>query len=100
MHGKDPKLIWDALSADYNTVTPAQLSLARQDFLNFRVTKDETFLELKQRFNELLRNVGEQNGVVSAEDQLQTLLGSLPTKFDILRESYFFVTPAPNISYL
>ena len=70
MHDKDPKLIWGALSTDYNTVTPAQLSLARQDFLNFRVTEDETFLELKQRFNELLRRVVEQNGVVSAEDKL------------------------------
>ena len=42
----------------------------------------------------------EQNGVVSVEDQLQTLLGSLPAKFDILRESYFSQTPAPNITYL
>ena len=23
VHNKDPKLIWDALAADYNTVTPA-----------------------------------------------------------------------------
>ena len=98
MHGKDPKLIWDALSANYNTVTPAQLSLARQDFQNF--TAEETYLEMKQRFNELLRKVGEQNGVVSGADQLQTLLGSLTAKFDILRESYFSVTPVPNINYL
>ena len=55
---------------------------------------------MKQRFNELLREVGGQNGVVSAEDQLQTLLGSLPAKFDILRETYFSMTPAPNINYL
>ena len=66
----------DALSADYNTVTPAQRSLARQDFQAFRVTEDESYLEIKQRFNELLRKVHEQNGVVSVEDQLQTLLGS------------------------
>ena len=100
VHNKDPKLMWDALSTDYNNVTPAQLSLARQNFLNFRVTEDETYLELKQRFNELLRKVVEQNGVVTVEDQLQTLLASLPAKFDILRESYFSVIPAPNISYL
>ena len=100
MHNKDPKLMWDALSTDHNNVTPAQLSLARQNFINFRVTEDETYLELKQRFNELLRKVVEQNGVVTVEDQLQTLLVSLPAKFDILRESYFSVTPAPNISYL
>lgn len=100
VHGKDPKRIWDALSTDYNTVTPAQLSLARQDFLNFRVAEDEAYLEVKQRFNELLRKVVEQNGAISAEDQLQTLLGALPEKFDILRESYFSVTPAPDINYL
>ena len=35
VHDKDPKLIWDALSTDYDTVTPAQLSLARQDFYEF-----------------------------------------------------------------
>ena len=43
VHNKDPKLMWDALSIDYNNVTLAQLSLARQNFLNFRVTEDETF---------------------------------------------------------
>ena len=96
MHGKDPKLIWDALSANYNTVTPAQLSLARQDFQNF--TAEETYLEMKQRFNELLRKVVEQNGVVSAPDQLRTLFDSLPAKFDILRESCFSMTLAPNIN--
>ena len=100
VHGKDPKLMWEALSADYNTVTPAHQSLARQDFQAFRVIEDESYMEIKQRFNELLRKVGEQNGVISIEDQLQTLLGSLPAKFDILRESYFVQTPAPNITYL
>ena len=59
VHGKDPKLIWDALSTNYNTVTPAHMSLARQYFLNFRVTEDEAYLEVKQRFNELLRKVVE-----------------------------------------
>ena len=89
VHNKDPKLMWDALSTDYNNVTPAQLSLARQNFLNFRVTKDETYLEVEQRFNELLRKVVEQNGVVTVEDQLQTLLVSLPAKFDILQNHTF-----------
>ena len=68
VHIKDPKLTWDALSNDYNNVTPAQLSLARHYFLNFRVAEDETYLELKQRFNELLRKVVELNGVVILED--------------------------------
>ena len=89
VHGKDPKLIWDALSSNFNTVTPAQQSLAMQDFQAFRVTEDETYLEMKQRFNELMRKVGEKGGVVSAAYQLQTLLGSLPANFDILRESFF-----------
>ena len=70
VHNKDPKLMWDALSTDYNNVTLAQLSLARQSFLNFRVTEDETYQELKQRINELLRKVVEHNGVVTIEDQL------------------------------
>ena len=100
VHNKDPKLIWDALAADYNTVTPAQLSQARQEFLNFRVSDGESYLEIKQRFDELVRKVMQQGGVVSADDQLQTLLGSLPEKYDVLRESYFSVDPAPNISYL
>ena len=64
------------------------------------MTEDETYLELKQRFNEFFRKVVELNGVVALEDQLHTLLASLPAKFDILRESYFSVIPAPNISYL
>ena len=36
VHGKDPKLIWDSLAADFNTITPAQQTLARQDFQAFR----------------------------------------------------------------
>ena len=100
VHNKDPKLIWDALASDYNTVTPAQLSLARQDFRNFRVSDGESYLEIKQRFDELVRKVMQQGGGVSVDDQLQTLLGSLPEKYDILRESYFSVEPAPNIGYL
>ena len=30
--------MWAALRADFNTVTPAQQSLAREDFLKFVVT--------------------------------------------------------------
>lgn len=29
-HNNDPKLMWDALAAAYDTVTPAQLSFGRQ----------------------------------------------------------------------
>ena len=38
--------------------------------------------------------------VVSDEDKLQTLLGSLPERFDTIRESYFAQTPAPSIDYI
>ena len=81
---------------DYNTITPAQWSLARKYFLNFNITKDETFLVIKQKTNELLRKIIGQGGVVSVADRLQTVLGALPKKSDMLRESYFAQTPAPK----
>ena len=99
-HNRDPFLMWAQLAADYNTVTPAMQSTARKNFLNFSISDDETYLECKQHFKELLRLVTVQNGTVSVADQLQTLLGALPVKFDSLRESYFAQTPAPNINYI
>ena len=70
VHNKNPILIWAALASDFNTITPAQQSLARQDFQNFVITEDETHLEIKQNFKELLRKVVAQNGTVSVADQL------------------------------
>ena len=70
VHSKNPILIWVALAADFSTITPEQLSLARQDFQNFVITEDETFLETKQNFNELLRKVVAQRGAISPADQL------------------------------
>ena len=55
---------------------------------------------IKKNFNELLRKFTEQGGAVSIADRLQTLLGALPEKFDMLRESYFAQTNAPNIDYI
>ena len=100
VHDRNPVLMWQQLAADYNTVTPAQRSTARRDFLNFSITEEETHLVIKQKFNELLRKITVQGGTVSVADQLQTLLGALPEKFDMLRESYFAQTPAPTIDYI
>ena len=38
--------------------------------------------------------------MIGASDRLQTLLGALPEKYDILCESYFAQTPAPPIDYI
>ena len=100
VHNKNPILIWAALSADFNTVTPAQEAIATQNFLGFVVSEDDSYLTTKHNFDELLRKVIEQGGVVSATIQRQTLLGALPEKFDMLRESFYAQTPAPPISYL
>ena len=88
------------MAIDYNTVTPAQRSTARKELLNFVITEEETFLDVRMRFKELLRKVAVQGGVADVADRLQTLLGSPPEKFDILRESFFAQTPAPNIDYV
>ena len=38
-----------------------------------------------------------QGGVINEVDSLETPLNALPEKYDILRESYFAQTPAPEI---
>ena len=100
VHNKNPILIWAALKEDYNTVTPAQLAQAAHNFLGYVVTEDDTFLPLKYNFDELLRKVVEQGGAISPAEQLQTLLGALPRKYDILRESFYSMIPAHPISYM
>ena len=52
---------------------------------------------MKQNINELVRHVTVQGGVLIAEDRLDTLLNSLPKKYDLLLESYHFAKPAPDI---
>ena len=100
VHNKNPILIWAALKEDYNTVTPAQLAQAAHNFLDYVITEDDTFLQLKHSFDELLRKVAEQGGSISPAEQLQTLLGTLPMKYDILRESFYSMIPAAPISYM
>ena len=100
VHGNNPVLIWAQLGADYNTVTPAQRLSARTEFLSFTISEDESYLTIKQRYNELLRRVTVQNGIINADDRLQTLLGALPKKYDVLRETYFAQTQAPTIDFV
>ena len=100
VHGNNLVLIWAPFRADYNTVTPAQRSSARTKFPTFTISGDGSYLTIKQRYNELLRKVTVQGGMIGANDKLQTLLGSLPEKYDILCESYFAQTPAPIIDYM
>ena len=100
VHQRDPALMWTQLANDYNTVTPAQLSLARRNFLNLEISEEESQLEIKQRYNELLRKLTVQGGTMTAADKLDTLLGALPEKYDILREAYYTQTPAPTIEFV
>ena len=81
-------------------MTMAQLAQAAHNFLGYVVTEDDTSLQLKHNFDELLRKVVEQGGSISPTEQLQTLLGALPMKYDVLRESYYSMIPSPPISYL
>ena len=100
VHNKNPILVWATLKGDYNTVTLAQQAQAIHNFLGYKVSKDDTFLELKHNFDELLRKVVEQDGAVPATQQLQTLLGALPAKYDVLRENFYGMIPTPPISYM
>ena len=61
VHGNNPVLMWAQLGADYNTLTPAQRSSARTEFLTFVISGDESFLTIKLRYNELLRK-GDSTG--------------------------------------
>ena len=82
------------------TTTLAQRSSARKEFLNFKISDDESFLTIKQRYNELLRKVTIQGGEMKAGNRFETLLGALPKKYDISRESFFAQIPAPTIEYV
>lgn len=99
VHERNHEFMWLQLAEDYNAITPTQQSVARKEFLNF-VTEEEAFLKVKQRYNELLRKVTVQGGVVDAGDRLETLLNALPMKYDVLRESYFAQTLALGLEYI
>ena len=57
VHGNNPTLMWAQLGADYNTITAAQRSSARTDFLMFSIGNDETYIDVKLRYDDLLRKV-------------------------------------------
>ena len=100
VHERDPVLMWNQLDEDYNNVTPAQKSAARKEFLMFQISEEESYLEIKLRYNELIRKIIVQRGVINEEDRLETLLTSLPEKYDHLKESYYAQPIAPGIDYI
>ena len=55
---------------------------------------EETYLDMKQRYNELLWKITVQGGMMSKVDRLETLMFALTVKYYILRESYFAQHPA------
>ena len=77
VHARNPVHMWNQLATDYNTVTPAQRSVAKEEFLNLNTT-EETCLEVKMRYNEFLRMITVQGREIGAVDRLETLLTALP----------------------
>ena len=59
-------------------MTMAQISAARKAFLNLEIAEEESNLETKLRYNELIRKITVQGGVMREEDRLDTLLTSFP----------------------
>ena len=66
-------------------------------FLMFQILEEESYLEIKLRYNELIRKIIVQRGVINEEDRLETLLTSLLEKYDHLKESYYAQPIAPGI---
>ena len=48
---RDLVRMWMQLAIDYNTVTPAERSAARKEYLNFVITKEESQMDVKQRYH-------------------------------------------------
>ena len=61
VHERNHVRIWMQLAKDYNTVTLAQRSAARKEFLNFVITEEESYLDVNQRYNELLMSDGKKS---------------------------------------
>lgn len=59
VHARNPMHMWMQLAKDYNTVTLAQQSVARKEFLNFTITMEESHVNMK-----LLIKVTIQGGVI------------------------------------
>ena len=100
VHNRDPRAIWDQLAQDYDNVTPSGRMTAEKAFLDFRVPRGAAYLQIKQSFNEQLRKVRVRGGNVSTAQQLQTLLGALPPKYDGLKEAFFARETQPTISFV
>ena len=66
----------------------------------FTIGNDESYIDVKLRYEDLLRKVTAQGGMIGENDRLQTLLGALPQKIDLLREAYYTKDPAPRIQFL
>ena len=81
VHLRNPAAMWKQLADDFNTVTPPHLRAARREFENLAFPGSETSLEMKQTFNELVRHVTVQGGVLTSKGRLDTLLNSLPKKY-------------------
>ena len=82
----------------HERITLAQRSTVRKEFLNLFITKDETLLDIKQKYKELLRTVTVEGGVINARSRLESLQDALPEKYDIVRVSSFLQTPAVRIT--
>ena len=100
VHNKNPILMWARLSADFNKVSPAQLSIARRDFQNYHIEEDESYLVSRQNFEDLIQEVTTQGGIVTESEQLLTLIGSLPEKLETIRDTFYAQTPEPDIEYV
>lgn len=85
----DPVVMWKKLATDYNKVTDSQRASARKAFLNFKIQKEENYLQIQNRYNDLIRQVLVQGGTLTDENRRDTLLGALPRKYDTLKEAYF-----------
>ena len=70
VHGNNPTLMWAQLGADYNTITPAQQSSAQTYFLTFMIGEDESYIDSKLRYDELLRKLTVQGGAMGENDRL------------------------------
>ena len=70
VHGNNPTLMWAQLGATYNTITAAQRSSARTYFLMFTISNDDSFIDIKLKYDELLRKVTAQGGMIGDNDRL------------------------------
>ena len=78
VHGNNLVLMWTQLAVDYNTITPAQRSSARTDFLTFSIGNEESYIDIKLRYDELLRKVTKQGGMIGETTAFKHFLELFP----------------------